>query len=324
MNTNALRLMIDAIAPELRATTHCGSAAQLEQLIDEVDRLNSVIASMQAAKGGEIMADAKEIAARGAFQQDYRPYRAPGGPVQIRAALETALQESRGTAVCSCPSGDGSLRWPCAIHSAQPAAPGEVILALLHDAFDTLESSSDSDIDFEDDEDERQGAPAQYAARKIMAAITTIVATPVPDPKSKLSAAARDVLAERQRQISAEGWTPQHDDGYSGGEMAQAAAVYAIFGGHEGRVGRNSVLPGIAQQLWPWNWDWFKPRGQRRDLERAAALLIAEMERLDRAAAKAEMHLRETAGDPFEVNSEAAAIAAERNAAAAEKAGDQS
>ncbi len=305
----ALRMMISAIRPELRPTTMCASAAQADALIAEIDRLASVIASMQAARGGEIMAEAKEIAARGTFPAGAARH----GTAQVRSSIETALQESRRTAVCTCPSGDGSLRWPCPIHSHQPAAPGEVVVALLRDAFDTLESMTDSDIDFEDDEEEREGAPTQYAARKIWAAITAIVATPIPDQQSKQSAAARDVLAERQRQISAEGWTPQHDDGYSGGEMAQAAAVYAIFGGHEGRVGRNSVLPGIAQQLWPWDWDWFKPQGQRRDLVRAAALVLAEIERLDRAAVRAEFSLQAKAGDATEVEDDAAAIAAAAN-----------
>lgn len=39
---------------------------------------------------------------------------------------------------------------------------------------------------------------------------------------------------------------------------------------------------------WPTTWaeDWWKPKNPRRDLVRAAALLIAEIERLDRAALK--------------------------------------
>lgn len=37
----------------------------------------------------------------------------------------------------------------------------------LQDVFDTLESTTDSDLDFfEDDEEEREAAPVQYAARK--------------------------------------------------------------------------------------------------------------------------------------------------------------
>jgi len=50
----------------------------------------------------------------------------------------------------------------------QAAAPG-ALLAILRDVHDTLASESDSDIDhFEDDEEEREGAPVQYAARKVM------------------------------------------------------------------------------------------------------------------------------------------------------------
>lgn len=36
-----------------------------------------------------------------------------------------------------------------------------------------------------------------------------------------------DVLAERRRQVEVEGWAPEHDDEYSHGEMAAAAAAYA-------------------------------------------------------------------------------------------------
>jgi hypothetical protein len=49
------------------------------------------------------------------------------------------------------------------------------ILEILQDAFDTLESQSDSYLDyFEDDEEERECAPTQYAARKIMQAISML------------------------------------------------------------------------------------------------------------------------------------------------------
>lgn len=45
-------------------------------------------------------------------------------------------------------------------------------LSLLQQAFDALESTADSDIDtFEDEEEEAQAVPAQYACRKIMEAM---------------------------------------------------------------------------------------------------------------------------------------------------------
>lgn len=45
-------------------------------------------------------------------------------------------------------------------------------LALLQQAFDALEATADSDIDhFEDEEEEAEAAPAQYACRKIIEAM---------------------------------------------------------------------------------------------------------------------------------------------------------
>lgn len=39
--------------------------------------------------------------------------------------------------------------------------------------------------------------------------------------------AVTDVLAERERQINAEGWSSEHDDGHDKGQLAKAAAAYA-------------------------------------------------------------------------------------------------
>ncbi|CAJ4666001.1 gp41 [Burkholderia pseudomallei] len=90
-----------------------------------------------------------------------------------------------------------------------------------------------------------------------------------------LTDAARDVLDERHRQIYAEGWTPAHDDQHDECEMALAAIVYA-----ESAVGYHPSCP----DTWPWSPKWFKPTTPRRDLVKAGALILAELERLDRAA----------------------------------------
>lgn len=90
--------------------------------------------------------------------------------------------------------------------------------------------------------------------------------------------AAIDVLAERRRQIEAEGWTPEHDDGQPL-KMAAAGACYVLW---------SDAYPNQCEPpaLWPWDAAWWKPKDYRRDLVRAAALILAEIERLDRAAAK--------------------------------------
>lgn len=86
--------------------------------------------------------------------------------------------------------------------------------------------------------------------------------------------AVRDVLAERHRQRTHEGWTEQHDDEHSDGELECAAATYTLYcvdGGEDG------AWP------WPWNDETFKPKDHRRNLVRAAALLIAAIEKIDRS-----------------------------------------
>jgi len=90
--------------------------------------------------------------------------------------------------------------------------------------------------------------------------------------------AARDVLAERQRQVSAEGWTPEHDDTHTDCSMPLAAACYALD------AAGYSVQ---RHQFWPWDLTWWKPGQPRRNLVKAAALILAEIERIDRAAAPA-------------------------------------
>ncbi|WP_143182179.1 ead/Ea22-like family protein [Serratia fonticola] len=103
--------------------------------------------------------------------------------------------------------------------------------------------------------------------------------------------ALADVMAERHRQISAEGWTPNHDDQHTSSEMAGAAACYASHVNARGWVySRNpsDYQSETESSNWPWDASWWKPTNPRRDLVKAGALILAEIERLDRAAAKVE------------------------------------
>lgn len=85
-----------------------------------------------------------------------------------------------------------------------------------------------------------------------------------------LSPAAADVLAERHRQVTVKGWTPEHDDTYIGCELAAAAISY--------------IEPMEAENYWPADWHdgSFRPSDYRRNLVKAMALLLAELERVDR------------------------------------------
>lgn len=97
---------------------------------------------------------------------------------------------------------------------------------------------------------------------------------------------ANEIGAERQRQKDKEGWSEAHDDGHAAGCLAVAGACYALFGIAE-ISGERKVWRGIyaeqARALWPWDREWWKPKNPRRDLIRAAALIVAEIEKLDRS-----------------------------------------
>ncbi|NBK32433.1 hypothetical protein [Pseudomonas aeruginosa] len=107
------------------------------------------------------------------------------------------------------------------------------------------------------------------------------IATPVAQA-GQVPQAWLDVQTERRRQITAEGWTPEHDDEHSHGQMARASACYALAGSSAPNDGTAALLVSLA---WPWDQQWWKPSTARRDLVKACALGLAEIERLDRAAA---------------------------------------
>lgn len=105
--------------------------------------------------------------------------------------------------------------------------------------------------------------------------------------------AIEEIAAERRRQVEAEGWTAEHDDAHSDGSMAQAAAAYAVtdrrlYVPQPSVPGTGAVkpFPIEAKDLWPSGWGikWWKPKTRRHNLIRAGALIVAEIERLDRTA----------------------------------------
>lgn len=112
--------------------------------------------------------------------------------------------------------------------------------------------------------------PAEEAEELARIALASLEAEPV-----AFNPAILDVAYERQRQMSIEGWTSEHDDAYQNSELADAAACYAI----------NAHNQGFSTPAhWPWDPEWWKQSGARRDLVKAGALILAEIERIDRAA----------------------------------------
>lgn len=104
-----------------------------------------------------------------------------------------------------------------------------------------------------------------------------------------LSTAIRDVIAERNRQINQEGFTSDHDDEHLEGALSLAAACYACTAASWLEMESTSNLPltkyselATIGYRWPWQKRWWKPANPRRDLVKAAALILAEIERIDR------------------------------------------
>ncbi|EJA8582556.1 hypothetical protein MU232_002152 [Salmonella enterica] len=101
----------------------------------------------------------------------------------------------------------------------------------------------------------------------------------------QVSATLADIIAERQRQITDEGFTPEQDDKYDREELVSAAISYirlaTIWKDKDPDCYRKSSAP----MSWPWSPEWWKPTNPRRDMIKGIALLIAALERRDRREA---------------------------------------
>src|ERR1044072_7384413 len=102
------------------------------------------------------------------------------------------------------------------------------------------------------------------------------------------------IAAERQRQIDAEGHTPDHDDLHADGALAWAAACYAapatVYAMENGPANRFAF-----REPWPIEWTgnfnrgepgyrpWRRPECDRiTELVKAGALIAAEIDRIQR------------------------------------------
>lgn len=97
------------------------------------------------------------------------------------------------------------------------------------------------------------------------------------------------IVRERLRQIESEGFSFDHDDRHARGELAGAASAYAMSAAASIGCGRSPVLD-TPPPFFQFETEWWKPRSPREDLIRAAALILAEIERLDRAEARANLN----------------------------------
>lgn len=96
------------------------------------------------------------------------------------------------------------------------------------------------------------------------------------------------IAEERERQIKQVGWTKEHDAEHTSGELAYAAAAYALpneiveFGEDESYV-ETFQVKFKRIKLWPFERRWWKPKPDNRirELAKAGALIAAEIDRLN-------------------------------------------
>lgn len=90
-----------------------------------------------------------------------------------------------------------------------------------------------------------------------------------------------NIANERKRQIDVEGWDLEHDDIANNDEqLARAAAIYALPDDYR-------HFDFEIRNIFPWDMSWWKPvpNNRIRELEKAGALIVAEIDRLKRVDA---------------------------------------
>lgn len=94
-----------------------------------------------------------------------------------------------------------------------------------------------------------------------------------------------EIAAERMRQIAGEGFTPGHDDELTDYQLAEGASAYLVAASL--RDDRRLADRASIEDLWPVELGGqgaFKMTTRRRDLIKGAAMIVAEIGRLDREA----------------------------------------
>lgn len=130
-----------------------------------------------------------------------------------------------------------------------------------------------------------------------------------PPPPAPTQDMLNRIADERMRQVVVEGWTHKHDDSHTGQELAYAAACYAAP--RPIATGAMSHVEVRMRDAWPFEAGWdkrdrppgagmisswadedFKDAGytavRLRELAKAGALIVAEMERIVRAEGRRE------------------------------------
>ena len=83
------------------------------------------------------------------------------------------------------------------------------------------------------------------------------------------------IAEERQRQIEKEGWTAEHDAKHTKSQLSILAMLYVCPPKYRPLLSPLSWF----KIIW-WDFKWWKPTGRIKDLQKAGALIAAEIDRL--------------------------------------------
>lgn len=72
--------------------------------------------------------------------------------------------------------------------------------------------------------------------------------------------AIASVVDERRRQMAEEGFGARHDDEHRTGELASAAACYALSAALDAQPDSENLDVEDILDLWPWDFEWWKPK----------------------------------------------------------------
>lgn len=95
------------------------------------------------------------------------------------------------------------------------------------------------------------------------------------------------IADERERQITKEGYSYSHDDKHDSGDLAKAAACYALCAAGVESDGTPEYPAAEIGCCYHWPWpreDWKPDITKIRNLVKAGALIAAEIDRLQRKA----------------------------------------
>lgn len=87
-----------------------------------------------------------------------------------------------------------------------------------------------------------------------------------------------EIRLRRERQVEHHRWSREHDDTHAHGELATAAIPYI----QAANMTEFGLTREELQVFWPWEGEFRLTDDRRENLLNAAALLVAELERMDR------------------------------------------